>query len=148
MLLSEIVSKVHNDIQEVYRPLKLSRRSQESDSKNKNPTKGGANDFDPNCKGNSQHVSDVAPVSHTSRVFMLAINKNTKGYNLVYSSDKMDSAETRGAVVIIVNGLPPSISLTFSVSMTAGVKSSSGDLWISTQDTWPDDAALIFLCGR
>lgn len=34
---------------------------------------GGANDFDPNCKGNSQHVSDVAPVSHTSRVFMLGM---------------------------------------------------------------------------
>lgn len=42
----------------------------------------------------------------------------------------MDQGETEGGVVILVNGLPPSISLTFSVSMSAGVKSSSGDLWI------------------
>lgn len=43
--------------------------------------------------------------------------------------------------------ITPSISPTFSVSMSDGVKSSSGDLWIFTQDSWPTDVTLIFLWG-
>lgn len=56
--------------------------------------------------------------------------------------------KTGGVVVILLNGLPSSISLTFSVSMSDGVKSSLDDLWIFfTQDSQTTNVTLIYLWG-
>lgn len=48
---------------------------------------------------------------------------------------EMDQSETVGVGCHPCEWITPSFSLTFSVSMSAGVKSSSGDLWIFTQDS-------------